>query len=115
MESFAQPHSGDTGFAYNVALEGAIVRGKLSGWAIFLAVLLLLSFAATPSFKYSRMADLSLMAVRFSLVVLLSILVVREKWRHRDDADHPQSTPDANDTVLQRFRRWYYDDGKTPN
>jgi hypothetical protein len=55
------------------------VRGKLSGWAIFLAVLLLLSFAATPSFKYSRTADLSLMAVRFSLVILLSVLVVREK------------------------------------
>jgi hypothetical protein len=94
---------------------GAIVRGKLSGWAIFLAVLLLLSFAATPSFKYSRAADLSLMAVRFSLVVLLSVLVVREKWRQRDGSDHPQTTSDANDTVLQRFRRWYYDDRKTLN
>jgi hypothetical protein len=78
-------------------------------------VLLLLSFAATPSFKYSRAADLSLMAVRFSLVVLLSVLVVREKWRQRDGSDHPQTTSDANDTVLQRFRRWYYDDRKTPN
>ena len=95
--------------------EGAIVKGKLSGWVIFLAVLLLLSFAATPSFKYSRTADLSLMAVRFSLVVLLSVLVVREKWKHRDDPDHPQTTPGANHTILQRFRRWYYDDRKTPN
>lgn len=92
---------------------GAIVRGKLSGWAIFLAVLLALSFAATPSFKYSRTADLSLMAVRFSLVILLSILFVHEKWKRRDDADHPPSTANANDIILQRFRRWYYDDQKS--
>ncbi len=91
------------------------MRGKLSGWAIFLAVLLLLSFAATPSFKYSKTADLSLMAVRFSLVILLSVLVVREKWKHRDDPDRPHPKSDAPDTVLQRFRRWYYDDRKSPN
>jgi hypothetical protein len=55
------------------------------------------------------------MAVRFSLVILLSVLVVREKWRHRDGPDHPPTTSDANDTILQRFRRWYYDDRKTLN
>ncbi len=91
------------------------MRGKLSGWAIFLAVLLLLSFTATPSFKYSRTADLTLIAVRFSLVILLSILFVREKWKHRNDADHAQTKPGANDTILQRFRRWYYDEQKAPN
>jgi hypothetical protein len=91
------------------------VRGKLSGWIVFLAVLLLLSFAATPGFKYSRAADLSLIAVRFSLVILLSVLVVREKWTHRDDPDHPQIQPDKNGTILQRLRRWYYDDPKTLN
>jgi hypothetical protein len=91
------------------------VRGKLSGWAIFLAVLFLLSFAATPNFKYSRTADLSLIAVRFSVVILLSILFVREKWKHRNHADHPQANPASNDTILQRFRRWYYDEQKSPN
>ena len=69
------------------------MRGRLSGWAIFLAVLLLLSFAATPSFKYSRTADLTLITVRFSLVILLSILFVHEKWKHRNDADLPQARP----------------------
>ena len=91
------------------------MRGKFSGWIVFLAVLLLLSFAATPSFKYSRAADLSMIAVRFSLVILLSVLVVREKWTHRDDADDPQIKSGANDTILQRLRRWYYDDPKAPN
>jgi hypothetical protein len=89
------------------------MRGKFSGWAIFLGVLLLLSFAATPSFKYSRTADLALIAVRFSLVILLSILFVHEKWKHRNDGDHPPSKPAANDTILQRVRRWYYDEQKT--
>ena len=56
-----------------------------------------------------------MIAVRFSLVILLSVLVVREKWMHRDDPDHPQIQPDKNDTILQRLRRWYYDDPKTPN
>ncbi len=91
------------------------MRSKLSGWAIFLAVLLLLSFAATPAFKYSRAADLSLMVVRFSLVILLSILFVHEKWKHRNGADDPQANSASNETILQRCRRWYYDDQKNPN
>jgi hypothetical protein len=91
------------------------VSGKLSGWIVFLSVLLLLTFAATPSFKYSRTADPSLIAVRFSLVILLSVLVVREKWKHRDDPDGPQIKSDTNATILQRLRRWYYDDRKTPD
>ncbi len=91
------------------------MRAKLSGWVVFLAVLLLLSFAATPAFKYSRAADLGMMAARFSLVILLSVLVLHEKWKHRDDADRPQTADGAHDTILQRFRRWYYDEPKTPN
>ncbi len=89
------------------------MKGKLTGWAIFLAVLLLLSFAATPSFKYSRTADLGLMAVRFSLVILLSILIVREKWKHRDDTDHSPARSPTNETILQRIRRWYYDEQRS--
>ncbi len=89
------------------------MKEKASGWAIFLAILLLLSFAATPGFKYSRTADLGLMAVRFSLVILLSILLVREKWKHRDDADHSPDKSAANETILQRVRRWYYDEQRS--
>ena len=109
--SYQTAASGDTDglTAYNQRV-GAIVKGKLSGWAIFLGVLFLLSFAATPSFRYSRTADLTLMGIRFSLVILLSILFVREKWKHRDDDDHPQAASGTNDTILQRVRRWYYDE-----
>jgi len=86
------------------------MRDKVGAWAIFLACLLLLSFAATT--HYSKTADLALISLRLALLAVLSILVVRERWRHRDDrqqsANHPNS--DAGDTILQRFRRWYYDE-----
>ena len=91
------------------------MRGKTGGWVLFLGCLLLLSFAATT--PYSKTADLALISLRLALVAVLSILVVRERWRHRDDPQqqdrHPSS--DTGDTILQRFRRWYYDEQKHPS
>jgi hypothetical protein len=86
------------------------MKGKIGAWALFLLCLLLLSFAATA--HYSKTADLALISLRLVLVVVLSILVVRERWRHRDDREQPPAHPksDAGDTILQRFRRWYYDE-----
>lgn len=90
------------------------MRGKIGAWGLFLGFLLLLSFVATA--HYSKTADLALISLRLALVVVLSILVVRERWRDRDDrqwnATHPKS--DAGDTLLQRFRRWSYDEPTHP-
>jgi hypothetical protein len=89
------------------------VRGKTAGWTLFLGCLLLLSFAATT--PYSKTADVALISLRLTLVAVLSVLVVRERWRHQDDSQkraHPSS--DATGTILQRFRRWYYDEQKHP-
>jgi hypothetical protein len=85
------------------------VRRKTLGWVLFLVGLLLLSLAATP---YSRTATVALMCVRLALLILVSILTLRERWKHRE---YPQGTPapgkpDAGDRLLQRLRRWYYDD-----
>ena len=81
---------------------------------MFLACLLFLSFAATT--PYSKTADLALISLRLALVLVLSILVVRERWRHRDDLrKRRNSMPNAGDTILQRFRRWYYDEQKHPS
>ncbi len=90
------------------------MRGKTAGWALFLGCLLLLSFAATT--RYSKSADLGLISLRLALVLALSILVVRERCRHRDDPQRrdARSSSDAGDTILQRFRRWYYDEQKNP-
>ena len=89
------------------------MRGRTAGWALFLGCLLLLSFAATT--PYSKTADLALISLRLALVAVLSIMVVRERWRHRDDLRRLSSPrSDAGDTILQRFRRWYYDEQKHP-
>jgi hypothetical protein len=95
------------------AFGGTGVRGKTAGWTLFLGCLLLLSFAATT--RYSKSADLAVISLRLAIVVVLSILVVRERWHHRDDL-RPRSSPrpDAGHTILQRFRRWYYDEQKHP-
>jgi hypothetical protein len=90
------------------------VRSKTAGWALFFGSLFLISFAATT--PYSRTSDLALVLLRLALVAVGSILVVRERWRHRDEQAHgdPHPKSDAGDTVLQRFRRWYYDEQKHP-
>ena len=73
------------------------MKQKAGGWALFLGCLLLLSFAATTS--YSKTADLALISVRLSIVVVLSVLLVRERWRHRDDArQRSKSGSDAHDS-----------------
>ena len=90
------------------------MRGKAARWAVFLLCLLVLSFAATT--RYSQNADLLLICVRLALLVGLSILVVRERWTHRDTSG-PSPNPDANsrdEGILHRFRRWYYDEERRP-
>lgn len=86
------------------------MRGKTAGWALFLGCLLLLSFAATTT--YSKTVDLALISLRFAIVVVLSILVVRERWRHCEDPrqQDTRSSSYAGETFLRRFRRWYYDE-----
>jgi len=87
------------------------MKGKAAAWAVFLLCLLLLSLAATP---YSSAADHALMAVRFAIVIVLSVIVVHQRWRHRHDLEgqERQSRSDAAESLLRRCRRWYYDEPK---
>jgi hypothetical protein len=83
-------------------------KSKLGGWILFIACLLLLSFGATP---YHKIADTALIATRLALVLLLSILVIRERWNHRHDLPGGRGRPnDAGENILQRVRNWYYDE-----
>jgi hypothetical protein len=86
---------------------------KTGAWVLFLVGLLLLSLSATP---YSRAATVALMTLRLAIVALLSILIVRERWKNRDqpDARATPARPDAGDHLLGRMRRWYYDDKQNP-
>jgi hypothetical protein len=86
------------------------MRKKIFAWILFLASMLFLSLAATP---YSRTADLALITLRLTLVIVLSVLVVRERWRGRAESAGkaaPAGT-DVGDHFLQRCRRWYRGEG----
>jgi len=87
---------------------------KVLAWSLFLGSLLLLSLAATP---YSRAADAALISARLTLVLVLSILVVRERWRNRHELPGraAPSDPDVGDQFLQRCRRWYRGEEKKPD
>ena len=53
------------------------------GWLLFLAAILLLGLAAMPSLdQFSRVADLGIITLRLALVITLSVLVVRKRWRY---------------------------------
>ena len=80
--------------------------GRLRGWILLVACLLLLSLGATSS--YHKLADTALIAIRFSLVMVLSALVLRERWKHRHG--RARDSQDPGETVFERMRRWYYDE-----
>ena len=82
------------------------MRRKVLAWTLFLGSLLLLSLAATP---YSRTADAALISVRLTLLIVLSILVLRERWRNRYESPGKAAPAgsDVGDRFLQRCRRWY--------
>jgi hypothetical protein len=68
---------------------------------------LLISLGFTP---YSQTANYLLISLRLALVGVLSILFVRERWKYRHDPQGTDVAPDSGDTILRRFRRWYYDE-----
>lgn len=82
-------------------------RHSLVGWITFVACLLLLSLGAS---SYHKVADSALVAIRLTLILVLSLLVVRERWQHRKDLPGGRGRPyGSGESVLQPFRRWYYD------
>jgi hypothetical protein len=89
---------------FEMARTAKAKKGSAAGWMIFLATLLVPSFAAMPGFdQYSVVADRATIAVRLTLVLTLSILVVRERF----SAD---TRVDKSSSPLQRCRHWFYDD-----
>ncbi len=76
-------------------------KGRLTGWIMFLSMLLVFSLAASPGHaSFSVVADRLLVAVRLSLVLAISVLVVQQRL-----------TPGEKHTgnVLRRMRTWFYD------
>jgi hypothetical protein len=87
-------------------------KGRLGGWIVFTLCLLMLSLGAT---SYHKIADTALIPVRLSLFAVLSILVVREGWNHRHHlSGGGNRSQDVGKSILQRCRRWYYDEERYP-
>lgn len=83
---------------------------KVWAWILCLGFLLLLSLGFT---EYGQAANYLLVSIRLVLIGVLSILFVREWWKYRQDPGaKSRVTPDAGDTVLRRFRRWFYDEAR---
>ena len=76
-------------------------KGKLGGWIAFVATFLVLTFAAMPGNEaFSTSADRALLAIRLTLVLVLSVWLLQEKFG--------SSGHGASD-ILRRCRRWFYD------
>jgi len=85
------------------------MKGKAGGWILFLACLFLLSFAAST--RYSKTADLALISFRLTILLILSVVVVRERWKYSRESgggDVHRKTEIAG--IMQRLRRWFYDE-----
>lgn len=61
-------------------------------WVVFFGVLLLLILSTS---RYAQVFDSVLWPVRFGFLVGFSILLVRSRWRHRDDSANNNATTDA--------------------
>jgi len=83
------------------------MKNRAMAWVVFLLCILLLSLAATP---YSTAADHVLIALRLAIIVVISVLVVHERWKHRHNLEgqESQTRPDMVESFLRRCRRWYY-------
>lgn len=72
---------------------------RYARWVVFVGCLLVLGLGATP---IGKVADLTLISVRLSVIAVLSVLAFRETWKYFHD-ERP-----SNGTLLERCRHWYH-------
>lgn len=78
-------------------------------WVVFFGVLLLLILSTS---RYAQVFDSVLWPVRFGFLVGFSILLVRSRWRHRDDSANNNATTDAADHFPSSAARWFHGEAK---
>ncbi|MGA2903685.1 MAG: hypothetical protein ABSD98_07630 [Candidatus Korobacteraceae bacterium] len=86
------------------------MRSKKAGWIVFLGCLLLLGFAATT--RYSKTADLAVIGLRLTVLVALSVVMVRELWKrqHGPPVQDVHRQRERGNLLLRRLRCWFYDE-----
>src|SRR5262249_58355910 len=70
-------------------------------WTIL--CLVILSFGATP---YEKTMNIVLIVVRLTLLLIFSVLVVREWWKYQHRSQWSDTESDAGHDLLRRWRRW---------
>lgn len=76
---------------------------KVGAWGLFLLFFLFLQLADT---SYWKIADLSYMSLGFAFITVISILVVRARWRKAQNPRFAYTSPDAGDRLLRAVVRW---------
>ena len=66
---------------------------------------LVLGLSAT---RYAKTADTFVIVLRLTLLLVFSVLGVREWWRYHHRAQWGNPRSDAS--ILRRWRRWYTDE-----
>jgi membrane protein implicated in regulation of membrane protease activity len=92
-------------------------KGRFVPWLQFLLCVLFLSLLI--GFRgtwFSRALDFVFVCVSFAFLALLSVLIIRARWKRRQNAPErkTQTEFDTGDEVLRRVRRWWTDE-KNPN
>jgi hypothetical protein len=74
-------------------------------WTIL--CILILSFGATP---FEKTVNRLLIVLRLSVLVVFSVLAVREWWKYQHRSQWNNMESDAAHNLLRRLRRWTTDD-----
>ncbi|MGH9874398.1 MAG: hypothetical protein ACRD9S_18240 [Pyrinomonadaceae bacterium] len=82
---------------------------RLGAWLQFLSCVLLLSFLI---WFRAITVELFLGWLTLAFIAVLSVLVLRAKWKHRHhlQGNGTQQSADAGDVMLRRIRNWWMDE-----
>ena len=80
-----------------------MILKKMTPWMLFFSCLLLLGLGAAG---FGASADHLLVAFRISIVVVLSVFIVRQKFRVQRSGQERLSS-DRGDLILNTLTRWF--------
>jgi hypothetical protein len=75
-------------------MKASLVK-KFGAWALFAAFILVPAGLSRTS--YGREADTAYICLAFTFIMIVSVLVVRDRWRNRDKPSSP---------ILRAVLRW---------
>src|SRR5204863_1868306 len=86
----------------------SLMTMRTKPWVQFLLCVFLFGLLLSLPKPYGSNLDFVIGCLVFALVLFLSVVTLRARWRHRHHP-HIQASPDPGDAILRRVRRWYTD------